>query len=1429
MKHTDFNFGIDIGSTTTKVAATDFSGNVVFSDYRRHFGKIEESLKDSLNTFKTQAGNVKLSALITGSAGMGVSERLNIPFIQELIASAEYISRRHADVRTLIDIGGEDSKIIFFNEKSGADIRMNGSCAGGTGSFIDQMSNLMGLALEELDRIAIFSTKIYPVASRCGVFAKTDVQNLLSREVPKSDIAASIFSAVALQIKNSLLRGFEILPKVAFAGGPLSFLNALRKAVSRIFSIKEEDIIHTGSAKLLPALGASIASDIQRSDLSIDDFISLIDTAFTVNRNSESRITPLFSAGSDAKSWKSESRSIKVSRVTLKEISSEPCFLGIDSGSTTTKIVLVDSHGRLGFSHYTRNGISPVASVAEGLQILAKQAADDGADLQIAASAVTGYGEDLIKAAFGINSGFVETIAHWRAARHFDPEVSFILDIGGQDMKAIFIDNGIIRNIEINEACSSGCGSFIETFANSLNYTVSDFGEIACSAGAPCDLGTRCTVFMNSKVKQSFREGATAEDISAGLAYSVIYNCINKVLRLHDTSVMGDHVIVQGGAFKNPAVHRAFENIVGKPAVCPDISELMGAFGAALLASDADVSEYKHRKLSDYCGSGVFDVKYINCGACENNCSVSKLTFESGKVFFTGNRCEKIYTNKGEKRIKGANLPKIKYDLLFNRKTVPDSAPLFTVGIPRVLNIYENYPFWAAFFTGCGIKVHISKPTTDDTAMIGSGTVMSDNICYPAKLVHGHIEDLISSGVDRIFYPVVIYERQEIKGANNCFNCPVVSGYPDVIRSGMDPFGKHNIPLDSPSISFKDEKMLRKELWSYISQFGVDKKKFAKALKIAIEAQTEYKNIIKRIASEIIKKAETNGETYTIFAGRPYHIDMLINHGIPDIISDFGMDVITEDALTLDTQDISDNLMLAQWEYPNRLIAAAKWAGNRKFAEFIQINSFGCGPDTIVIDEVREILNSYGKNPTLIRIDEHTGSGSLKLRIRSLVESIRLTKEKTDLYDKYIIHSSGIQERITTKPFVKEDKDRTILISYFSPFHSGYISAPFKDMGYKVEILPPSDQDSIKYGLQYVNNEICYPATLVIGDIIRAFKSGKYDMDKVAAGISQTGGQCRASNYAPLLKKALVNAGFENVPVVSVSLTSKLPYNQPGFKIDKKGLILKGVVGILFGDSISAMYYAIAPREKVKGTAKKLADKYTELAFPGIESGNSKMLLKLLADAVRDFNSVELARQYAPKIGVVGEIYVKYNPKGNAYLVENLINEGIEVVLPPLINMFTQWFVNVNIRRDEQLEGGWLLNKTANLLEKYFDSMYYKFEKVKEDFKFDIRSHHIRHVAELAGEVMNLTNLYFGEGWLIAGDISAFAKDGIKNVLCLQPFGCIANHIIARGIEKSLKSKYDDLSILFLDIDSGTSEVNLQNRLHLLLKRAREQADTGAA
>ncbi len=1412
--------GVDIGSTTTKAVLFGKEYDSLYSAYRRHHGQTAESLLLITNEIKHICNNKEISVVLTGSAGMGLAEDLNIPFVQELISTAAYITKFTPEVKTIVDIGGEDSKLIFFRDNGNHDIRMNGSCAGGTGAYLDQMASLLGITLEGMDKLASDYDKLYPVASRCGVFAKTDVQNLLSRKIPIKNIAASIYNALAVQLKNSLLKGYDIKPLASFSGGPLTFLPNLAKVTMNCLGLRKEDMRYIRNAQLITAAGAAVIQDTERICLKIHDLEELIKSKKRKSKSDNKKLQPLFRNYFDFTKWKLEKEAYKVKRSSLFEISGRDTFLGIDSGSTTTKIVLIDEDDRLVFEYYAGNRGDPVAAVKKGLTELREAAYNKGADISIKASAVTGYGEELIRSAFGLDYGIVETVAHFKAAGKFDKDVSFILDIGGQDMKAIYVRNSVIQNIEINEACSSGCGSFIETFANSMNYSVEKFAEIACESDTPCDLGTRCTVFMNSRVKQSFREGSDVKDISAGLAFSVVNNCLHKVLKIHDKASLGEHIIVQGGTFRNNAVHRAFEQIIGRKVICPDISELMGAYGAAISAKEYMNKNGRNNGSFDCLEKldiiGSYEVKYINCRGCENNCTVSKLKFENGNVFHTGNKCEKIYSNSAKNVQNGINFPAVKYDLLFNRQLKPEGVfPRLTkIGIPRALNFYENFPFWSRLFVECGFEVVLSDRSSHELYNKGAGSLMSDNICYPAKLVHGHIMNLVSKNVDRIFYPIVTHDFDENPDSTNCFNCPVVAGYPDVIHSSVNPFGNYGIPLDTPNITFKNLKLLKKASIRYLRRLGVSKHRILKAYKAALNDYFEFRKQLKIKAAEIIAKAEKNHEKLVVLAGRPYHIDPGINHLIPDILAGFGLNVITEDAVSDNNIDLSALNVITQWAYPNRIYKAAKWSAGNKNTEFILLNSFGCGPDSIIMDEVKEIIENAGKNFTLVRVDELSSIVSLRLRIRSFVESLKMKDAP--------VNPPENVERITTKPFMEDDRDKLILAPFFSPFHSAYIAAPFRSMGYNLEILPPSDQGSIDLGLKYVNNEICYPATIVIGDILKALQSGKYDTGNVAVGLTQTGGQCRASNYLTLLKKAMVKAGFEHVPVVAITLAKGNLNYQPGFTPDKKKIIINGVTGLLFGDALANMYFSTAPREKVRGTAKELVDKYNRIISEPHKGNNLTFLLDTLTSAVKEFNSVEVMDRKIPKIGVVGEVYVKNNPFGNNYIVDKLVDEGFEIIMPPLINMFIQWFVNVNVKHELLIDEKFIAGNLTYLLEKYFNHTENKFRKIMNRYRYYHKHPGIHELAENSEPLINMIHHYFGEGWMIAGDISVFSREGINDVLCLQPFGCLANHIVAKGIEKTLREKFPSLNILYIDLDYGMSSANIDNRLHLLMRSARK-------
>jgi predicted nucleotide-binding protein (sugar kinase/HSP70/actin superfamily) len=1031
-------------------------------------------------------------------------------------------------------------------------------------------------------------------------------------------------------------------------------------------------------------------------------------------------------------------------------------------------------------------------------------------------SVVTGYGEDLIRAAYGFDEGMVETLAHFRAAKAFDEHVSFILDIGGQDMKAIFVKDGFIQNIEINEACSSGCGSFIESFARSMGYNVADFAQKACDAKAPCDLGTRCTVFMNSRVKQALREGAEINDISAGLAYSVIKNALHKVLKVTNTDQLGEHIVVQGGTFRNPAVQKAMEGLLGRRVTCPDMAELMGAYGAALTARDS----YNDNGLEASTFVGLerlesvsnYEKRLIRCRGCENNCAVTKMTFPTGNVFYSGNRCEKIYTNSGKAEREGINLPALKYELLFDRVMEPESTPKLTVGIPRVLNQFENFPFWNTLFVECGIKVQLSAPSSNSVFQKGTAHIMSENLCFPAKLVSGHIMDLIEAGVDRIFFPMVFYEESSFSDSANSYNCPVVSGYADVIRSVIDPQRKYGIPLDMPAINLDDKKLLKKACITYLASLGIPKGIIRRAFDKALESQKQFKVQVRALAAEILANAKAETRPVILLLGRPYHIDPLINHKIPDILTGFGVDVITEDSIPLEPGQTLDNRnVMTQWEYLNRYYHAARWVGGQDNVELVQLNSFGCGPDPFVLEEVRTILGEYGKHPTVIRIDEIESPGSTRLRLRSMMEAIWLNAKPT---------AHTYRPRKTIKVYQPEDRGRTLIVPDFSRFCSPPIVRPFKDLGYEIVALPTADRASVDVGLKYTNNEICYPGIITIGDLIKALQSGKYDPSKTAIGFSQTGGQCRASSYPSMIKKALVAAGFEKVPVVTLSTNLENLNDQPGFKFDVKEYMYKAILGMLFTDALSEMYHTSAIRENRKGESIQLVDKYMRPFWEGYIPLERTALLEALDQAVADFNALGITDRKHPRVGIVGEIYVKYNAFSNNYVADWLMEQDIEVVMPTFLEFFAGGLVMMENRVNSNLKRPNLLWLLSFLGKRLLRSFLNEVDGIMQKYRHYRPYHDIQEIARKAQEIVSLNHQY-GEGWLIAGEIGSFVKDGINNVLCLQPFGCIANHVIAKGVEKRMKELYPQLNLLFLDADAGVSEVNFFNRMHFFINHAR--------
>ena len=1395
-----YRIGLDVGSTTLKIVVLDKENRVCFSKYERHNAQVIQTLSAVFSELNERLGNALSSLTITGSVGLGLAERSHIGFVQEVVASTAFVKQYYPQASAMIDIGGEDAKVVFFNPNGTPDMRMNGNCAGGTGAFIDQMAVLLNTTPQGLDEFAGRASHIYPIASRCGVFAKTDIQNLAAKNASREDIAASIFHAVAVQTIVTLSHGYTITAPVLFCGGPLAFLPSLRKAFTDYLHLSEQQIILPENAQLLPAWGAALTPD-KGEVRTVSEWLDLILHDSPDGIRSYNSLPAIFNNKIEHSVWRREKSSKVLTSAPIPKGNVE-MTLGIDSGSTTTKIVAIDNEKRLLFSYYAPNNGNPIAAVEKGLQQLLGECHAAGAVPFIKGGCSTGYGEDLIKAAFRLDAGIIETIAHYLAAREITPDVSFILDIGGQDIKAIYIERGVLSRMEINEACSSGCGSFIETFAKSLDYSVADFADLACTAPYPCDLGTRCTVFMNSKVKQVLREGASIGDIAAGLSYSVVKNCLYKVLKLKSTDELGERIVVQGGTMRNDAVVRAFEHLTGKEVFRSERPELMGAYGCALYARERATSSVPLESLLQ---AANYSPKTLQCRGCENQCLVTRYRFANGNDYYSGNKCERHFSNRGDYDIQGENAYAEKLRLLFDRPR--KTGGRLTIGIPRCLNIYEEYPFWHTLLSRCGIDVVLSDASNVRTYEQNVCKVMSDNICFPAKLVHSHIDNLSRKGVDRILMPYVIFEQPDQAQSINSYNCPIVTGYSDVIKS----VETLSVPLDTPTISFKNEKQLFNQCFAYLSSLGIDKKTIRTAFRDAVNEQASFAQQIKQADEEILQRSRQAGRITLLLAGRPYHADPLIQHKLAEMITSMGADVITDDIVRNEAIPTADTHYVAQWAYPNRILRAAKWAAQQgNEIQLVEMTSFGCGPDALLTDEVRDLLGRYGKSLTLLKIDDVSNTGSLKLRVRSVIESLKLGYTPC----------SAPRPFITTPIFGEQDNKKKILVPFFTPFISPLIPSLMKRAGYDAENLPISNCETAEAGLKHANNEICYPATLIVGDIVTALRSGRYDIANTAVAITQTGGQCRASNYISLIKRALIEMGFADVPVISVSPGSGLENTQPGFRIPWRRILRATIGSVLFTDCLARLYYPAAVRETEKGEAARLLNHYLEAAKRIVDTQNENEQIRsfktLLRQATDEFIQASRPGIRRPQVGIVGEIFLKFNPFAQKGLTDWLVEQQIEVIPPALTDFFMQGFVNREVRLHTGLEKSyfpdWLMKQIAKKVQRLIDD----FNRIALQSEYFIPLGNVYEEAEAASEIVSL-NAQFGEGWLLPGEIASFAHKNINNVVSLQPFGCIANHIIAKGVEKRIKTLYPKMNLLSLDFDGSVSDVNITNRLLLFI------------
>lgn len=1408
MSTTKNTLGIDIGSTTVKIAILDENKDIIFSDYERHFANIQETLAKLVRKAYDSLGDMEFAPMITGSGGLTISKYLNIPFVQEVVAVSTALTDYAPQTDVAIELGGEDAKIIYFT--GGIEQRMNGICAGGTGSFIDQMATLLKTDASGLNEYAKDYKAIYPIAARCGVFAKSDIQPLINEGATKEDLSASIFQAVVNQTISGLACGKPIRGNVAFLGGPLHFLTELKNAFIRTLELTEDEIVAPDHSHLFAAVGSAMNSKFEVIT-SFQELYSKLSNNIQMEFE-VARMEPLFKNEDEYMEFTERHNKHSVVKGDLSTYEGD-CFLGIDAGSTTTKVALVGDDGSLLYSFYSNNNGSPLKTTIKSIKEIYSLLPDSA---RIVRSCSTGYGEALIKSALMLDEGEVETVAHYYAAAFFEPDVDCILDIGGQDMKCIKIKNQTVDSVQLNEACSSGCGSFIETFAKSLNYDVADFAKVALFAKNPIDLGSRCTVFMNSKVKQAQKEGAGVDDISAGLAYSVIKNALLKVIKLTDPKDLGEKIVVQGGTFYNDAVLRSFEKISECTAIRPDIAGIMGAFGAALIAREHYSQEEETTMLSiDKINTLQFQTSMGRCKGCTNNCNLTINRFSGGRQYISGNRCERgIGKTKNKDNI--PNLFEYKNKRLFGYKPLEDDkAYRGTVGIPRVLNLYENYPFWYTFFTKLGFKVILSPESTRKIYELGIESIPSESECYPAKLAHGHVMWLIKQNIDYIFYPCIPYERPEIEGANNHYNCPIVTSYGENIKNNIEEIKTLHINFQNPFLSFESEEILTKRLIEVFKE-EANQNIPAKEVKEAAHAgwiELEQARIdTRKKGEETLQYLKDTGRRGIVLAGRPYHIDPEINHGIPELINSYGVAVLTEDSISHLTTVERPLVVMDQWMYHSRLYAAASYVKQDPNLDLIQLNSFGCGLDAVTTDEVSDILTKSGKIYTVLKIDEVNNLGAARIRIRSLLSAIK-DRDKKHVEPKLV---SAAYNRVIFTEEMK--KDYTILCPQMSPIHFDLVESALRSCGYHIEVLPNDNKTAVDVGLKYVNNDACYPSLMVVGQIMDALLSGKYDTNKVAVIISQTGGGCRATNYIGFIRRALEKAGMAQVPVISLSAQG-LEKN-PGMKITYP-MINRALQALVYGDIFMRVLYRTRPYEKEIGSANALYQTWNQKCKEAVQRGNFSEFKRNIRGIISDFDHLELTDVKKPKVGIVGEILVKFLPAANNYLVELLENEGAEAVVPDLLDFFMYCAYNANFKAENlgKKKSAAKINNAAIWFLELYRKEAIKAFKNSDRFEPPVP---IKQLAEYASPIVSIGN-QTGEGWFLTGEMIELIHSGTNNIVCAQPFACLPNHVVGKGVIKELKHRYPNSNIVAVDYDPGASEVNQLNRIKLMLATANQK------
>lgn len=1458
----DLWIGVDVGSTTVKIAIVDpTTTKLLHYSYQRHNAmqakKVLELLTEAHSLFPDKIFKVAFC----GSGGQPFAEATRSFFVQEVVANALAVRATNPETRVAIELGGQDAKVIFFEKDRttgkliASDMRMNGVCAGGTGAFIDQVAELLRIKTEVFESYAARGSKVYEISGRCGVFAKTDIQPMLNQGVAKEDIALSSFHAIAKQTIGGLAQGMEIKPPVMFEGGPLTFNPTLVRVFKERLGLTDEQAIVPERSEVLVAWGAALSIGSMFIDKPCDyrqegSLEALLH--FNEKRASErtNKSDLFFKDEADLKSFLARHPMASPHYPRPNSGSVLNVYLGIDAGSTTSKLVLMDENEQVIDGFYASNDGEPLAVLKRALVELTERYEEYGCKLNILGVGTTGYGEQLIAKAIHADYHTVETVAHATAAKHICPDVSFILDIGGQDMKAISVQDGVVTGIILNEACSSGCGSFIETYARSLGIQMEDIAELAFRAKNPSKLGSRCTVFMNSSIITEQRDGKQPEDIIAGICRSIIENVFTKVIRIRNLNTLGQHVVVQGGTFKNNAVLRAFEQHTGLTPIRPERPGEMGAIGIALLTKHFMEEKRKTNPELQTSFIGLETAKTFSwdnkpgqiCQYCTNHCSRTIVTFSDGTSFVTGNRCErgevtsdpndpetkKLVAEIHKKMLSVPDMIKRTNQLLVKdyapAQLIPQSGK--TIGIPRALEYWSSLPFWKAFFTSLGYNVVVSKQSDYKLFERGLHSVPSDTICFPAKLVHGHILDLIDKKVDRIFFPMMIALPSDHSKFTATAVCPVVQGYPNVCQNTDAPEKNYGVPMDQPIFHWFNTKMRTQQTIAWFHEnWDIPKKILKKAIHEAEKALHTYKETLLLEGQKILDDVKAKNSFAVVIAGRPYHADTLINHNVASHFTAMGIPVITTESLpgVYDQNIPPATRMEIKNSFHMRMLGATMIAANDPSIELVQIVSFGCGHDSILTDEMNRMLHTKSsKELLMLKLDEGDARGPVSIRVKSFIETVKSRREAQ------LAPKTNSNEVLFDPPFTKEDKQkRTILIPNLSHPFSILASEYFNGLGFNTITLPLANKRAIELGKKFVHNDICFPAQVNIGEnLLWLEEHPEIKQENIAIGLAKNCENCRAGQYSVLARKALDEAGYTDVAMITTGSDSKNMH--PGFKVGLD-FRLHMLWGLSVMDAIETMYRAIRPYEIHNGDSQKVYDKWIPVLMkelghlPKSKIAYPKKVLALFDECIAEFNTIEADRSIRkPRVVLLGEILMNYHPSANGYIEDYLMNNGMEVYLPAMVDFFRVDEVVKKLKIKRGFSPSPLMQTLiGGLTSKVYTFAIDTIQKRLMNFKFYEHHADCTELIHLVGDIIDPT-YSTGEGWLIPGEILYNAEQGINSFIIVQPFACLANHISGRGLTKAVKEKYPHIQVLSLDYDPDTSFANIENRLQMLIINARE-------